>query len=653
MESINHQDRPHIKYYKPGDLARGYMKQEILSFLENLNENTTFNNINETLEAYNVIRYLKDDSESISEITGKKISQSGKGLLYRKIATYISSINSESIDVLQQTDYDYIDDLFSLIDHHKLDEKFPIEDIIELWKKFKARYEVLFSTTRLVKKYGNELRSLLLENLNSAPFLIDYHFGSTPMESVTLPQSLSNEDTLSHIKNYLEQEENNLSIRHLYKVIEARSRYGLLIDDRTKLLARKSLKRMQEQIFSNGETATHIKYGVAIKINADQSRKIEVFNDGTNMIYSYQPCYLDSLIRSGGILKFFWYDLRMQTRDGVSCMSATQPDSGLRKLFYSNSGNDVYEDNNFMFALMKMTALSHIAFFEKLLRRYLLRLEDIFASFFNHHIEDEYGIAGFSFNPSTDQASYLEKCKHIITELDSITKQYKLLTEDGAIDQELLSISSTPVKIAAIPSLFDHKYLEINKKSILPNILEVLFSDQSDVTYINEELSARNLRTLVTENDIRVGDFHSYQQPLIDELIKQNILTTHEGYIRVASNEQMYLLDQIYNVRALNYVAYDSALKETIMMMVNNGWLVWKNSLLTTDEGELFSYYMNKSIFSNGLDLRNRYAHGSFSRQEKNDDIMHKENYTIFLMLYIILIGKVFCELELFHAEKS
>jgi len=348
MESRNHQDQPRIKYYKPGDLARGYMMQGILSFLEDLNENITFNNINETLEAYNVIRYLEEDFESISKITGKKITQSETKLLYRKVATYISSINSESIDALQQTRYDYIDDLFLLIDRYKLDEKLAIEDIIKLWKKFGVRYEVLFSSARLVKKYGNELRSLLLENLNSAPFLIDYHFRSTPMESVTLPQSLSNEDTLSHIKNYLKQDENNLSIHHLDKIIEARSRYGLLIDDKTKLFAMKCRQNLKKILFSDKEKTANFQWEIArIKIDAQQSDTMSILETNKGIIYSYRPDYINLITQNNEILilDFFLNTLKMQTREGISRMPATQANFDVSNIF-SDPGNATYNSDN-------------------------------------------------------------------------------------------------------------------------------------------------------------------------------------------------------------------------------------------------------------------------------------------------------------------
>ena len=97
---------------------------------------------------------------------------------------------------------------------------------------------------------------------------------------------------------------------------------------------------------------------------------------------------------------------------------------------------------------------------------------------------------------------------------------------------------------------------------------------------------------------------------------------------------------------ALNYSHYDGELKLEIDKLVDRGWLVWKNSLLTSREEDFYSYHLNKQKYSNALELRNRYAHSVFNKEEKEDDSLHYRNYIIILMLYIILINKIDDELS-------
>ena len=97
---------------------------------------------------------------------------------------------------------------------------------------------------------------------------------------------------------------------------------------------------------------------------------------------------------------------------------------------------------------------------------------------------------------------------------------------------------------------------------------------------------------------------------------------------------------------ALNYPHYDDKLKLEIDKLVDRSWLIWKNSLLTSREEDFYSYCLNKQKYSNALELRNRYAHSVFNKEEKEDDKLHYGNYIIILMLYIILINKIDDELS-------
>ena len=61
---------------------------------------------------------------------------------------------------------------------------------------------------------------------------------------------------------------------------------------------------------------------------------------------------------------------------------------------------------------------------------------------------------------------------------------------------------------------------------------------------------------------------------------------------------------------------------------------------MSRPEADYFNYYLNKSEFNNGLDLRNRYIHGTQPSNDSSEEI-HKYNYMIFLKLFILLIIKI------------
>lgn len=74
--------------------------------------------------------------------------------------------------------------------------------------------------------------------------------------------------------------------------------------------------------------------------------------------------------------------------------------------------------------------------------------------------------------------------------------------------------------------------------------------------------------------------------------------------------------------------------------MEQKGWIYFSNKLLSNQESDYFNYYLNKSDFANGFDLRNKYLHGT-QRKKGSDDELHKMNYYNLLMLYVIIVIKI------------
>ena len=62
-----------------------------------------------------------------------------------------------------------------------------------------------------------------------------------------------------------------------------------------------------------------------------------------------------------------------------------------------------------------------------------------------------------------------------------------------------------------------------------------------------------------------------------------------------------------------------------------------EDTLFSRPEQDYYNYMLNQSSFSNALDLRNRYLHGTNSRDEKA--IEH--DYAEFLKLTAIMIIKI------------
>lgn len=78
--------------------------------------------------------------------------------------------------------------------------------------------------------------------------------------------------------------------------------------------------------------------------------------------------------------------------------------------------------------------------------------------------------------------------------------------------------------------------------------------------------------------------------------------------------------------------------------MLNKGWLIKSDNLLTKEEKRYFSYYMDNGEFTNGFAYRNLYAHGCIISED--DTNKHHIAYLVFLRLLTILILKIEDDLQ-------
>ena len=635
------QELMRIKYVPPLNLIYSYKIAKIPAFLDTLADKTCPDDINDIIEYYNVVQYLNDGLSPLAlDSDANDHYLSFKPEFYRKIAIFFKSIVSEDIDFFKKTNPIYYEELFLLIEQYGLDKRTGIQPVIKLWESISGNPELLLSRKRLVRDYDSIFRELIIANSKFAECLISYHFSKNRVEDIFLPKSLSDKDILNIFKEYIQGDNPNLN--YIKNIENSKSHYGLIVDDRIKVLARRKRYELEGILFKIGGCKKQHFTKVVIQDDLDCMGKIFQGEDGPECYYD--SSFIDRIIHDVGVLYFIIAYSGSSTLDCVSMVTSSQTDEGLVD-YLMHQGNGEYK-RNFAFRFFYQNLLNHVYRFETYMNNKGIRFEDIFARYFNNFIEENYNVSGFSFTVSTLSASYLEKCKHLFTELDSIIRQFELYTEDGEIDQDLLSISSSPVILYGLPSCIKHKYVEVNIESPLLEFLMWLFSRKSFLSVTSKGVSAENLSELLIENNLELKDFHEGQQGYIEKLIDWGILLVIDKYIKLQSKGLTYLLRQLYNVGALNYSHYDGELKLEIDKLVDRGWLVWKNSLLTSREEDFYSYHLNKQKYSNALELRNRYAHSVFNKEEKEDDSLHYRNYIIILMLYIILINKIDDELS-------
>ena len=87
----------------------------------------------------------------------------------------------------------------------------------------------------------------------------------------------------------------------------------------------------------------------------------------------------------------------------------------------------------------------------------------------------------------------------------------------------------------------------------------------------------------------------------------------------------------------LSYWHYDIECREILDELIADDSLFTESTLFNKLECEYLNYYLNDREFTNGLKLRNRFAHGTNSDSE----VEIKNTYYILLRIIVLTILKV------------
>ena len=229
-----------------------------------------------------------------------------------------------------------------------------------------------------------------------------------------------------------------------------------------------------------------------------------------------------------------------------------------------------------------------------------------------------------------------------ILELGSIHVEY------GSIDKDIVELTP-PKKLTQTKSLITRRYCVLNKdNNEVWYLLHLLFGSQSMLFFVEpcKDVHFKNYYELLESGiDVRYDDYENYQKPYIDSLLDKGYLTKGEdGVLRCQKMQEIEVLKHLYEYRACSYWRYPKKEREILDEMVSKGWIEFDAHLLSPAEIDYFSYYLNNEKFTNGLAIRNNYAHGTTpSYSEKK----HLHNYLQILVLFILLLLKISEDLDM------
>lgn len=647
---MHKQDLDRVKFYSKEDMSGGYHLSKAEPILKG-DKQLDYSDINDILEIYNIKKYF-DTELYLTKWTQENVrSFKQKVTGYGKtVGIFISNINDTNVIALyEKVLRNYIEDFWELINNQNAFKRISKDNFKLILSKEPHIIHTILHHKQLVEQYDSEIRTYLLTYSESAEILLSvYEVQDDFRKNLKfLPKSLSLADKENIIYNYLDLQDVNLNYIELIQ--NARNRSDFKISDKTRLKAKRLYKSETEKFFVKNEG---VKYGVTVTF-VENAPKIKdgYIDERRTMHNSYSIDYIKQNNNPYLLFQNFKYLFEyVDYQNRINLISKKSRLGLLENIMGIRSQNEYRVGT--VFSLSEMTSQGQIAGYNKIVNGMGTSLEEILHSVFTVAFQERYNFAKNArfFIPSA--RSNFEKVRLLAPEFESVLKQFKLFVEDGSIDFELLQISSSPTSIKDIPSLNQNKYIYFNADNKeMFGCSNLFFSDQSLLAYVEpfKEEKYRTFFDLLANEQMKFNNYKEHQKTALNYLISEGLITVDDsGYIQLTNTERVLILKDLYDNEFASFYRYPIGFQKETQKMISENIILFGSSLFSKPEQAYFNYFLNKSEFSNGLDLRNSYLHGT----QANPDETHKHEYAYFsyMKLLVLTMLKIDDDLQISNA---
>ena len=415
-----------------------------------------------------------------------------------------------------------------------------------------------------------------------------------------------------------------------------RNETNFRISDKTRLKAKRLHKSETEKFFTkNGG----MEYGVSIAFPENASKIKDGFFDENFIVhYSYSLDFIKQNNNPYNLFQNFKHLFEYTDNQNRISLVSKKSQMGLFERIMGVHSQNEYQGGT-AFNLSKMTSHVQIVAYNKLLDDLNNSLEKILHFVFTTAFKEKYVFvdnARFSIPTAT---SYFEKVRLLAPEFESALKQFKLFAEDGVIDFELLQMSSAPTAIKDIPRLNDKKYIYLNEKNeVMVSCSNLFFSDQTLLTYVEpyREEKYHTFFDLLANKRVKFSNYEDHQKAQLTYLFDNGFISIdNNDLIQIINPARVLILKDLNDNEVGSYYHYPTDIQQEAQQMEIENIINFESTLFSKPEQAYLNYFLNKSEFTNGLDLRNSYLHGT----QAHPDELEKHEYAYFTYLKLLFLA--------------
>ena len=629
-----------VHWFSLCDLSIGFHLPRIEEVLRDFYPEKEILDVNDVLELYEITKFVEQKvyptswgPEELDKVPHIKPI----------VAKYFMQITKLDLpNVYRAIDLSYRDTFWEIID------VFDVRGVIDensLRDSFNETWELreLLHRERLVNKNGILLRKLLMSNPHTAEWLLDEYVADHRVGShkqMFFPKQLTNEDVTQILEGYIDSDEPNINYVRLLKHTKI-IHNTFKVSASTRLKAKRKAKLLNDKIFT-GDNVTRMQYShsVIIRPNA-ASKTVEYDEEGTEcVVYD-----LDELVNSSAsdclrllrthfdILSYF------NLLDLIPKESEEEPLErflGIR----SKRSYDLLRQ----FVQKEQISLLHMESLYFILSQHGKNLEDVISEYYDVYLKERFNYPSLKLSLPKHTDDWFTKCKLIYPEIESVAKQYQLYVENNDIDAELLELSD-PMKVTTVKSKLGVRYYLLNPENKdIKLLLNLLFSDQAMLTYIEPYKDNRYknfCHMMMNVKEVPYEAYPEYEHQALNALVSFGcIRIDDDGMIRVVDQFDFTLYKLLYDYGVIpSYFKYTNNTCK-IEKLIDKGWILPSHSLLTPKEQDYYSYYLDNERFDDGPAYRNCYAHAN-KVMKSVDDKEHKYAYYRMLLLLMVLLLRI------------
>lgn len=598
--------------------------------------------INDAFEFYHIKRYFDVGARSKNWTNEQYALYIQKSKLLNGLAMrFFNSLTNEALhQCYLEVDIEYAHSFWELFSKCKLYERIPADVFSKTIHGEHIAPNDLFLHKEIVEHYGAVLKQYLLESTDLIRIVIaayeqDYRDSG---EKLYLPRELTGTEICDYLSRYIETPAASPNVLETIARMIPSDRFPVSPE-----LRLKAKRRHGERVNDLSKTGTVMSYAATVSFAEEQTEEktVEITDDGTHLSYSTE--WLRNTLDYPSILNNFIYLFEFADVLQMRCnLVSKRSQRGIFEKIMAHDLKCYYPESaefSYIFRLSQMQMTAYYSF----LNHHKIRYEDVLHWFFSEYLQTEFGCPEMRVSFPSKGSTYAEKCAMICTTLDSVIKQFSLYVKNKEIDFDLVAFTSAPEPFEQIPSLNKEKYIYGAGKDF-DWYASMLFSNQCTFSFVprihSEKRQYATFYELLKNENVYLSDYREDEHSAFYRLAENDILEiSADGKLSLKDIAKIAILKDLYANEVISRYHYPQETEPVFREWIQAGILTEKDGLLSKPEADFFNYLLNRSMYSNSLDIRNKYIHGV--QQVTLDEEEHKGLYYILLIVFTILAIKI------------